>query len=568
MDTNLQAIGVSASYSSGNVFTLLSNSINTSAYRRSQSSGSTETIELPVAANGTQTMRVSGTPTYPSTVSVAVYDSGLSNGSRTVTYPIGSSDTLQNIATGIASAINGDSVLSTLGVSAAAIASNAGSSFTQGIVNVTSTSLNNTSYAASTTSGASYVVAIGNASFASGAAVNSVNEITQLNAGGNVRFQGSAATPALVANDNGVQSGAVNVPQTAAITASSSSTTDVLWINVHDNGLSQAETVKFSPAHNGDSASTIAAGMTSAINADSTLTSLGVTASANGAVITLYSTSPNPTSYTQAVTSGSEVIALGIATGSQLGVSPSTLQFSANPQLASGTNIATLTAINGAGTKTSKSYALNLNSPASQSLTYDDDGNWTNGSSIYPQMTYDAEHRLIKIQYDSSGNNHTDFTFDPLGNRAKILETTSGSVSSTQQFVFDGAAMREQRDGSGNLITQYFPQGYTNSGNSNYYKLDHLGNVREVWGPSGLVCQIGYTPYGIPTLIQGSSLPDICFAGLLNHPRSQFYLSATRAYSASLGADLSPETRLGKPVGSISMRTPEIIPLALLTRWG
>ena len=59
----------------------------------------------------------------------------------------------------------------------------------------------------------------------------------------------------------------------------------------------------------GDSLSTLAANMAANINSDSALATLGVTATASGAVITITSISPNGTTYTESVT-GTETISL------------------------------------------------------------------------------------------------------------------------------------------------------------------------------------------------------------------------------------------------------------------
>ena len=61
------------------------------------------------------------------------------------------------------------------------------------------------------------------------------------------------------------------------------------------------------------------------------------------------------------------------------------------------------------------------------------DGNMTSdGTNSY---SWDAENRLIKITYPGSGNN-SQFTYDGFGRNVEIVETVSGSVTSTKQMVW------------------------------------------------------------------------------------------------------------------------------------
>ena len=160
----------------------------------------TETVSFPVAVNGTQTAVIGETKTTGNTLTITIYDSGLSGGTEAVTYTVLSGDTLSSIASAIASAINADSNLSGIGISATAVGT---------VVNMTSTSLNSTSYKQSTSGGATETISLGNATGVTQAAYNNVNELTGLSAGGSVRMQGRA-TKALASAT--INSNAVNQP--------------------------------------------------------------------------------------------------------------------------------------------------------------------------------------------------------------------------------------------------------------------------------------------------------------------------------------------------------------------
>jgi hypothetical protein len=48
---------------------------------------------------------------------------------------------------------------------------------------------------------------------------------------------------------------------------------------------------------------------------------------------------------------------------------------------------------------------------------------------------WDGENRLIEINFSGSGNN-SQFTYDSCNHISKIIETASGSVTNTRQFIW------------------------------------------------------------------------------------------------------------------------------------
>jgi RHS repeat-associated protein len=93
-------------------------------------------------ANRTAVVTVGGTVTAGNIGTITVNDAALSGGTKANTYTVVGGDTLTTIATGLATAINGDTSLSAIGVSALAIGTT---------VLMSSTSANQTSYTASAT---------------------------------------------------------------------------------------------------------------------------------------------------------------------------------------------------------------------------------------------------------------------------------------------------------------------------------------------------------------------------------------------------------------------------------
>ncbi len=95
--------------------------------------------------NGTQTVTIGGTITSGDQLTITVYDHGLPQAYEPVSYTVASSDTLTTIATNLTLAINNDTNLQAIHVSATSIGA---------IISITSTSSNITSYNSSINSGA------------------------------------------------------------------------------------------------------------------------------------------------------------------------------------------------------------------------------------------------------------------------------------------------------------------------------------------------------------------------------------------------------------------------------
>ncbi|HEY9714372.1 MAG TPA: hypothetical protein V6C72_12955, partial [Chroococcales cyanobacterium] len=101
---------------------------------------------------GTNTATISGTATSGNTLTLTVHDSGLSGGQKSVSYVVMSGDSLSDIATGLAAAVNADTDLQSIGVSASSAAA---------VVTLNSISINVTSYTESTSGGATETITLG-----------------------------------------------------------------------------------------------------------------------------------------------------------------------------------------------------------------------------------------------------------------------------------------------------------------------------------------------------------------------------------------------------------------------
>ncbi len=179
-----------------------------------------------------------------------------------------------------------------------------------------------------------------------------------------------------------------------------------------------------------------------------------------------------------------------------------------------------------------------------RSFAYDSDGELisntgTTRSSINYTFSWDAENRLIGITYPTT-NQSTQFTYDGLGRRVKIVEKTSSTVNSTKQFVWDGKSLVEERDVAGNLTKRFYLQGQVNGATALFYTRDQLGSVREIVnGSDVLQTRYEYDPYGRRTLVSGTDVSDFGFTGHYYHAPSAMNLTRYRSYNADLGRWLS-----------------------------
>lgn len=627
LNTNLQAIGVAA-HATGTTINIRSASLNITSYATSLSGGATETLTFGIYANGIEIASLSGTKTTGNTLTITVHDPSLTSGQEAVTYTVLSADTLATIATGIKNAINADTNLSSHGITATVAGT---------VIAIASTSSNATWYSQSTSSGATEVltltasqnptqfaliggskttsdiltITVYDAALSGGLVaipytVLSGDTLTSISTGiaaainANTSLTGigiSASASSTVVSINSNSANATTYRQTVSTAATETiglttstpgwriaaiggtkRTGDILTITAYNPSLSSgSENVNYTVL-SGDTLTSIATGIAAAINADTNLSAIGISAAANSTIVSMQSTSPNLTTFASSVSGGAtETISLNKTSGvSQAaynnvneltGLSPggsvlfqgstnkaiksasvtngsnnvaATLafakSFSANGQVPSGSSQSTVSAIDGANNTTSIPVQHAINGGASSTLTFDANGNMTSdGTNTYQ---WDAENRLIRVNYPGTGN-YSQFMLDGLGRTITIREYSASSLTSTLQFLW-ATDRAESRDASGNVLNRYFHQGQATSGSQSFYTNDHLNSVRESTDASGnILSEYAYSPYGTVSKVQGVVNSDYQFAGLYLHQRSSLNLTSYRVYSSSLGRWLS-----------------------------
>ena len=163
---------------------------------------------------------------------------------------------------------------------------------------------------------------------------------------------------------------------------------------------------------------------------------------------------------------------------------------------------------------------------------------------------WDAEKRLTAI---NQGTNRSEFSYDGLGRRLRIVEKTNGLVQSDNYYLWCGAVICEMRDASGaTVLRRLFAQGEslvatTNTANY-YYTRDHLRSVREVLDTNGLlVTRYNYDPYGQKSTFESDFQPTFGFTGTFVHHKSGLYLTFFRPLDGGTGRWLSRD-----PIGEVS----------------
>ncbi len=119
----------------------------------------------------------------------------------------------------------------------------------------------------------------------------------------------------------------------------------------------------------------------------------------------------------------------------------------------------------------------------------------------------------------------------------QIVEKAGAVTNAVKRFVWCGLELCEERDSSGAVVKQFFPQGVeTGGGEKLFYTRDHLGSVREMVDNSGaLRAGYSYDPWGRVTKTAGDRDADFAFTGHYFHALSGLHLAPYRAYSAELG---------------------------------
>ncbi len=168
----------------------------------------------------------------------------------------------------------------------------------------------------------------------------------------------------------------------------------------------------------------------------------------------------------------------------------------------------------------------------------------SNSPAATVAFTWDAANRLVVI---TNGTHRTEFTYDGIGRRVRIVETENGSITSDRRYLWCGADLCEERDSSGaTVLKRYFHRGLRAENGADlpvgnyFFTRDHVRSIREMTDSAGtLRAQYAYSPFGIRQSLGGDLNADFGFTGHYQHPASGLSLAFYRAYSSDLGRWLS-----------------------------
>jgi len=190
-----------------------------------------------------------------------------------------------------------------------------------------------------------------------------------------------------------------------------------------------------------------------------------------------------------------------------------------------------LTSITPNGPTESFSYS---STNAITSGSYDANGSPTVlGGNSYK---WDGENRLVRFA-NSTNNTGSSFTYDGLGRLVRVVDTHAGSITADHSYFWCGAVRclaHDNTQAGSPVSTQYFDQGVIAGGTSYYYVKDQLGSVTELVTSSGSVAaQYAYDPYGSRSVVSGTVVSDMGYAGYFYHPVSGLDLALYRAYDTT-----------------------------------
>ena len=226
--------------------------------------------------------------------------------------------------------------------------------------------------------------------------------------------------------------------------------------------------------------------------------------------------------------------------------------------LTAGDHDVTIEATDGNGNVSTETFNVTVLSPDPATYTYDDEGNTVTKTENGVTTTYrwDAENRLVSI---NQGDQVSEFYYDGLDRRVRIVEKTADVVTSEKRFIWCGSQICEERDATNQTLRHYFGNGETRTANdanpgNYYYTTDHLGSTRAVLDASGtVVARYEYTPYGDVTQTAGTLEFDFLYTGHYQHKPSNLFLTHYRAYDPMQGRWLSRD-----PLGAMGPDGPNL----------
>gem|GEM_PF-4004103 len=244
-DTDLQAIGVTATLGTGANYTIQSTSANSTFYKQTTTGGGSNRLAIQ------ETLTVGGTVTVDDKLTLTIYDAGLVGGKEAVVYKPNAGDTIADIVIRLRNKINNSTTLSALDITAK--------------VSPTDSS----------------VLLITSPTFDSTEKVTSYTAVVKAGGTETMSLGGSWGT---------------NSGQTISVTGSVT-VGETVKFTVFDLGLPDFQKEVSYVVQSDDNLNKIRCGLRTEVNNDPDLAEIGVRATCAGGVLSLTSKSPEVTSY-------------------------------------------------------------------------------------------------------------------------------------------------------------------------------------------------------------------------------------------------------------------------------
>jgi RHS repeat-associated protein len=148
---------------------------------------------------------------------------------------------------------------------------------------------------------------------------------------------------------------------------------------------------------------------------------------------------------------------------------------------------------------------------------------------------------MVRGQRSNPGDGRTEFTYDGLSRRVRVVEKIGSTAINTTKFVWIGNKIVQERDEMDIILRRYFGEGeqrrVTPQNNARYYYTrDHLGSIRELIDDNGVVrVRYDYDPFGRSSKLTEKGDVDFGYTGHYYHARSGLDLTLYRAYNPMLG---------------------------------
>jgi RHS repeat-associated protein len=195
------------------------------------------------------------------------------------------------------------------------------------------------------------------------------------------------------------------------------------------------------------------------------------------------------------------------------------------------------------GSTTNFVYNSNTNvvtsSNGSVNATFSHDLNGSLTGDGARTFQWDGANRLVAVIV---GTHRSEFSYDGIGRRTRIVEKDNSLVTSDKRYVWCGGEICEERDGTGSTVQKrFYDQGVQEGATNFLYTRDHLGSIREKSNSAGtVVARYDYDPWGRQTVLAGSAQDAVFgYAGYFVHQPSGLNLTWYRAYDPNLARWIS-----------------------------